>query len=70
MRKKEPKQTAAFVIKPAVVQVWEKAVQEAEDLSTASRYDVKCTFIFKSKLKNKKLLFLGLCITFDCYKKK
>lgn len=40
MRKKEPKQTAAFVIKPAVVQVWEKAVQEAEDLSTASRYDV------------------------------
>lgn len=58
MRKKEPKQTAAFVIKPAVVQVWEKAVQEAEDLSTASRYDVKCTFIFKSKLH-----------TFDCYKK-
>lgn len=46
MRKKEPKQTAAFVIKPAVVQVWEKAVQEAEDLSTASRYDVNCTFIF------------------------
>uniref|UniRef100_A0A1B6KAF0 Histone-lysine N-methyltransferase n=2 Tax=Graphocephala atropunctata TaxID=36148 RepID=A0A1B6KAF0_9HEMI len=39
MRKKEPKQTSAFVIKPAVVQVWEKAVQEAEDLIQASRED-------------------------------
>ncbi|XP_054259007.1 histone-lysine N-methyltransferase NSD2 [Macrosteles quadrilineatus] len=37
MRKKDPKQTSAFVIKPAVIQVWEKAVQEAEDLASATR---------------------------------
>jgi len=37
MRKKDPKQTSAFVIKPAVVQVWEKAVQEAQDMASVTR---------------------------------
>lgn len=37
MKKKEPKLVSAFVIKPSVVQVWEKAVQEAEDLINKTR---------------------------------
>lgn len=37
MKKKEPKLVSAFVVKPSVIQVWEKAVQEAEDLINKTR---------------------------------